>query len=73
MQAEPWHATCVCLSDTGESRESHCDGWQVPVPSTGLWSWLTEEKMNANLFYGEHSTVVEAVNLDDEIAHCMRH
>ena len=29
--------------------------------------------MNAKLFYGEQSTVVEAVNMDDEIAHWMRH
>ena len=29
--------------------------------------------INPHLFYGEHSTVVEAVNMDDEIAHWMRH
>ncbi|MBU8977987.1 MULTISPECIES: hypothetical protein [unclassified Lysobacter] len=29
--------------------------------------------MNARLHYGEHSTVVEAVDMDEEIAHWMRH
>jgi hypothetical protein len=28
---------------------------------------------NPHLFYGEHSTVVEAVNMEEEIAHWMRH
>ena len=28
---------------------------------------------NPHLFYGEHSTVVEAVDMEDEIAHWMRH
>lgn len=29
--------------------------------------------MNARLYFGEHSTGVEAVDIDDEIAHWMRH
>ncbi|WP_206860745.1 hypothetical protein [Lysobacter changpingensis] len=29
--------------------------------------------MNAKLYYGEHSTVVEAVDIDEEISYWMRH
>ncbi|GAA5072652.1 hypothetical protein [Lysobacter panacisoli] len=29
--------------------------------------------MNANLYYGEHSIVVDAVDMEEEVAHWMRH